>query len=98
MAVRESLDFARDLSHQLPDEGMPVRKSVLTSEAFEDEVGEDVAAVARASIEQALFFSPEAWDVYGEFQTFNEALEKLYIGEMTATQAMQWAQEGSGFR
>jgi maltose-binding protein MalE len=86
------------LSHQTPPEGMPVRKSVLDSEAFEEEVGEEMAAVTRAAIEQALFFGPEAWDIYGEFQTFSEALEKLYSGEMTASEAMHWAQEGSSFK
>jgi ABC-type glycerol-3-phosphate transport system substrate-binding protein len=86
------------LSHQPPPEGIPVRKSVLASEAFEEEVGEAVAAVARTAIEHALFLGPEAWDIYGEFQTFNEALNKLYGGEMTASQAMQWAQENSSFR
>ena len=86
------------LSHQAPPEGMPVRKSVLASEAFEKEVGEEMAAVARTSIEHALFLGPKAWDIYGEFQTFNEALNKLYSGEMTASEAMYWAQEGSSFK
>ena len=86
------------LSHQLPPEGMPVRKSVLASEAFEDQVGAEMAAVARAAIEQALFFGPQAWDIYGQFRTFDEALEKVYSGEMTASQAMQWAQGESRFR
>jgi multiple sugar transport system substrate-binding protein len=86
------------LTHQVPPYGMPVRKSLLESEAFEDEVGEDVAAVARHSIEHALLLSPEAWEIYGQFQTFDEALARIFSGRATALEAMQWAQETSGFK
>ena len=86
------------LTHQIPPYGMPVRKSLLESKEFEDEVGEDVAAVARYSIDHALLLSPEAWEIYGQFQTFSEALERIYAGQSTALEAMQWAQEKSAFK
>ncbi|MBN1584389.1 MAG: extracellular solute-binding protein [Anaerolineae bacterium] len=86
------------LTHQVPPYGMPARKSVAESKGFEDMVGKDVAAVARASVEHALFFSPAGWDIYGTFQIFNEALEKLYSGKMTAQQVMEWAQQQSQYK
>jgi multiple sugar transport system substrate-binding protein len=86
------------LTRQIPRYGVPVRKSLIASEAFENEVGADVAAVARTSVEHALLFSPAAWDIYGTFQIFNEALAKLYGGEVTALEAMSWAQEKSQYK
>jgi ABC-type glycerol-3-phosphate transport system substrate-binding protein len=71
---------------------MPVRKSLAESKTFEDEVGKDVAAVARTSVENALLFSPSGWDIYGMFPIFNEAIEKIISGQMSAQEAMEWAQ------
>ena len=93
-ACWEWVDF---LARQIPRDGMPARRSLVESEAFEDEVGKDVAAVARASIEHALLFGPAGWDIYGSFQTFNEALSMIYSGEVSAAEAMEWAQERSQF-
>lgn len=86
------------LTHQVPPRGIPARRSVLASQAFEDEVGADVAAAARASAEHVLLLSDEAWEIYGQFQTFNEALNMIYSGQATAAEAMTWAQEKSQFR
>jgi multiple sugar transport system substrate-binding protein len=86
------------LTHQVPPYGIPARASVLASEAFEDEVGQDVAAAARASAEHVLLLSDEAWEIYGQFQTFDEALERIYGGMATPAEAMQWAQEKSVFK
>jgi ABC-type glycerol-3-phosphate transport system substrate-binding protein len=86
------------LTRQVPPYGMPARKSLAESKDFEDTVGQDVSVVARASVEHALFFSPAGWDIYGTFQIFNEALEKLYSGNTTAQQAMEWAQQQSQYK
>jgi len=86
------------LTHQVPLEGIPARRSVLESQEFEDQVGEDVAAAARVSVEHVLLLSDEAWEIYGQFQTFNEALNMIYSGQATASEAMLWAQEKSQFR
>jgi multiple sugar transport system substrate-binding protein len=86
------------LTRQVPLYGMPARKSVADSKDFEDLVGKDVASVARMSVGHALFFSPSGWDIYGTFQIFNEALSGLYSGQMTAQQAMEWAQEKSQYK
>jgi multiple sugar transport system substrate-binding protein len=86
------------LTHQVPPEGIPARRSVLESEAFEHQVGQDVADAARVSIEHVLLLSDEAWEIYGQFQTFNEALNMIYSGQASAGDAMLWAQEKSHFR
>jgi ABC-type glycerol-3-phosphate transport system substrate-binding protein len=86
------------LTHQVPPSGIPVRKSLLASEDFEDEVGKDVAAAARVSVDHVLLWSSEAWEIYGQFQTFDEALHMIYGGQATASEAMQWAQQKSHFR
>lgn len=94
-ACWEWIDF---LTRQVPQNGMPARRSVAESEAFADQVGKDVADVASRSIEHAVLFSPAGWDIYGSFQIFNEALEKIYGEEMTPLEAMAWAQERSQYK
>jgi ABC-type glycerol-3-phosphate transport system substrate-binding protein len=94
-ACWEWIDY---LTRQTPRSGMPARKSIVDSKAFEEEVGQDVAQVARDSVEHALLFSPKGWDIYGTFQILNEALEKIYGGDMTAQQAMEWAQQQSQYK
>jgi multiple sugar transport system substrate-binding protein len=89
------IDF---LTRQVPLYGMPVRKSLVESKTFEDEVGQDVAAVARASVEHALLFSPAGWDIYGTFQIFGEAVEKINSGRVSAQEAMEWAQATSQYK
>jgi ABC-type glycerol-3-phosphate transport system substrate-binding protein len=86
------------LTHQVPPYGVPIRASVLASQEFEDQVGQDVAAAARTSIEHVLLLSDEAWEIYGQFQTFSEALARIYSGMATPYEAMQWAQETSQFK
>lgn len=83
------------LTRHVPLRGVPARKSVLASKAFENEVGKEVAVVARTSIEHALFFSPAGWDVYGAFQIYREAMEKIISGQTNAYEAMKWAQDKS---
>jgi ABC-type glycerol-3-phosphate transport system substrate-binding protein len=89
------IDF---VTRQVPLYGMPVRKSLAESKTFEDEVGKDVAAVARASVEYALLFSPAGWDLYGTFQIFDEAVEKINGGWLSAQEAMEWAQQTSQYK
>lgn len=86
------------LTRQVPLAGAPPRQSVLEDEAFDEQAGQDVAAVARASIEHALFLSPAAWDIYGTFQLFDEAVNKVTGGSTTAVEAMDWAQERSQYK
>lgn len=81
------------LTRQIPPYGMPVRSPLVESKGFEDEVGKDVAAVARSSIEHALFFSPSGWDIYGSLYFFNEAIHKVIGLGMSAQEAMEWAQQ-----
>jgi ABC-type glycerol-3-phosphate transport system substrate-binding protein len=86
------------LTHQVPIDGIPARTSVLESETFEDEAGEDVAAAARASVEGMVLLSNAAWEIYGQFYTFGEALNMIYSGQASAGEAMIWAQDKSQFK
>ena len=86
------------LTRQSPRNGMPARKSVTESKEFEDQVGKDVAAVARMSIEHALFLDPSGWEIYGTFQILNEALRKVLGGTDSAQDAMEWAQQTSQYK
>jgi ABC-type glycerol-3-phosphate transport system substrate-binding protein len=86
------------LTRQAPLEGAPPRRSILEGEAFEERAGKDVAAVARASIEHALYLSPAGWDIYGTFQLFDEAMNKVTGGTATALEAMAWAQDRSQYK
>ena len=86
------------LTHQVPPVGVPARRSVLESQEFEDQVGADVAAAARASVDSVILLSAEAWEIYGQFQTFNEALNMIYSGQASAYEAMSWAQQKSRFK
>ncbi len=86
------------LTRQVPLDGAPPRQSVLEDKAFEEQAGKDVAEVARASIEHALYLSPAGWDIYGTFQIFDEAIAKVTGGTATAVEAMAWAQERSQYK
>jgi len=86
------------LPRQVPLGGAPPRQSVIESKAFEEHAGEDVAAVARASIEHALYLSPAGWDIYGTFQIFDEAIAKVTGGTASAAEAMDWAQGRSQYK
>ena len=51
-----------------------------------------------ATAGNVMLLSNEAWEIYGQFQIFDEALEQIYSGKVSASQAMQWAQEKSTFK
>jgi len=86
------------LTHQVPLDGAPPRQSVVESKAFEEQAGKDVADVARASIEHALFLSPAGWDIYGTFQLFTEAMHKVTGSDVAPLEALDWAQERSQYK
>ena len=45
-----------------------------------------------------MLLSNEAWEIYGQFYTFGEALNMIYSGQATAGEAMVWAQDKSQFK
>ena len=84
------------LSEQMPYRTMPARKSLAESSAYDDLVGAEVAAVARASMADAHILSPWAVD---EFETaleaFRSALEDILQGFKTPAEAMTEAQRAA---
>jgi multiple sugar transport system substrate-binding protein len=83
------------LSNEIPPGLIPARTALLESKAYEDQVGFDVASVATASLEDAQIIS--FWTLFmrfgSEMQTFVRAIEKIQRGELTAEEAMDWAQD-----
>jgi multiple sugar transport system substrate-binding protein len=76
------------LNEYLPPYVMPARRSLAESAAFEERVGPQVAAVARASIENALIVSDMPARLEGDFEGFVEALEAILNGSTTAMEAL----------
>jgi ABC-type glycerol-3-phosphate transport system substrate-binding protein len=81
------------LSQRLPPGMMPARKSLAESRAYEQLVGDDVAAVARASVDGALMFSPRLFQAGGWFFPFNSAVDAVAEGRSTAGEALTRAQQ-----
>jgi len=86
------------LSEQVPYRFMPARRSLAESSAYEDQVGAEVAAVARASMEHAYILTPPAGlDQFEEaIEAFVDALEDILQGNKTPLEAMTEAQQRAG--
>jgi ABC-type glycerol-3-phosphate transport system substrate-binding protein len=86
------------LSEQEPYRLMPARRSLAESSAYEDRVGAEVAAVARASMEHAFVLTlPADLDQHeGAVETFEDALEDILQGRKTPLEAMTEAQQKAG--
>jgi ABC-type glycerol-3-phosphate transport system substrate-binding protein len=81
------------LSQRIPYRLMPARKSLAESTAYGQLVGEDVAIVARASMENAVLINLIA---FAEFEddmgVLAEAVGEVIDENMTPEEAMEWAQ------
>jgi multiple sugar transport system substrate-binding protein len=81
------------LSEQTTYRLMPARRSLAESTAYEGRVGDEVAAVARASMENAVVVSPRIWTDYGPAtRIFERAVGRILDGDATPQEAMDWAQ------
>ena len=80
------------LSRQMPSSMIPSRKSVAESTAYEQQVGSEVASVARASIENAELVSPELAEFGENLDLFFRALDNIINERSTPEEAMSWAQ------
>ena len=82
------------LSRETPAGPIPVRKSVLESETYEQRVGGEAVAVAIASLEDAEIIS--YWTLFTGFRSemgvLERAVEQIIRGDSTAQEAMDWAQ------
>lgn len=87
------------LSEQMPSDAryplrlMPARKSLAESAAYEQRVGSDVAAVARASVESAVLLSPRLVEFGGVWGILWRALDAIISGHSTPEEAMVSAQQ-----
>lgn len=81
------------LSKQIPHRLMPARKSLAQSNAYEQQVGDDIAAVARASMESAVMITPDLAEFEEAMDVFYAAVEEVINGRSTPEEAMSWAQQ-----
>lgn len=86
------------LSKQIPNRRTPVRRSLIGSSAYERKVGEDIAAVARASLEDALLLSPKLAEFEEALGVFEQALDAILDERATPREAMTQAQRRSPFK
>jgi multiple sugar transport system substrate-binding protein len=81
------------LSEQVHYRLVPARRSVAESAAYEDAVGDEVAAVARASMEHAIIINSAALSQFERaFEAYDEALRDILQGHQTPMEAMSEAQ------
>jgi multiple sugar transport system substrate-binding protein len=82
------------LSQHMPYRLMPARKELADSIAYGQLVGEDIAAVVRASMEDAVLINLMAFvEFEGDMDTFASAVREVIDGDSTAREAMDWAQQ-----
>lgn len=81
------------LSEQLPARQIPPRRSLAESDAYVAQVGGDIAAVARASLESAMLFSPRVFEFEDEIEILGEALYAAVNGDLPPQDALSMAQE-----
>lgn len=82
------------LSGQAREYSAPVRRSVAESTEFQELVGGDIAAAARATLENGLVFWPPS--AYTRFERdlgiLEMAISDILVGRSTAQEAADWAQ------
>jgi multiple sugar transport system substrate-binding protein len=91
-------EWLKFLDAQGPLHQMSPRRSVMASEAYEQRVGKEAAAVARASIENALILSAVHLASGKMWMAYTDAVENALSGKLTPEEAMQRAQRQSPVR
>jgi multiple sugar transport system substrate-binding protein len=82
------------LSQQMPYRLMPARKALAESSAYGQRVGQDVAAVARASMENAVLINLLAFAEFeGDMENFARAVGEVIDETSTPQAAMDWVQQ-----
>ncbi|MBM4457813.1 MAG: extracellular solute-binding protein [Chloroflexi bacterium] len=75
---------------------VPPRKSVAASKAYEQQVGSELASIARASVTNAVLIRPTDLEKFAAVvDLFGKALKSVVDGQATAQEAMQRAQQSS---
>lgn len=86
------------LSRQMPERTIPVRKSLLQSDEYENRMGSVLADVARVSMQNALLLSPNLAHFEDAFNGFNQAYEAVMSGKSSPEEALNRAQQQSKFK
>jgi multiple sugar transport system substrate-binding protein len=86
------------VSGKLPNRHTPVRRSLAEGLDYEEKVGAEVAAVARASLDGALLLSPELAEFEDALGLFEQAFRAIMDQRSTPMEAMNWAQQQSRFK
>jgi len=82
------------LSRQTPSRLAPVRRSVAESAAYEQQVGADVAAAVRASVEHAILIPPDLMEQYEKLgRLWAKAVDEILSGKSSAREALTRAQQ-----
>jgi ABC-type glycerol-3-phosphate transport system substrate-binding protein len=86
------------LSSQMPNGLTPARRTLAESVDYEQRVGEAVAEVAQASMEDAILLSPELVEYEQALEVFANAFQAVLDRRSSAEEAMNWAQQQSAFK
>ena len=76
------------LSRQPPESNFPARRSVAASESYVRRAGEEIAAVAAASMEDAVLISPRMVRFSAPMQKLFYAFNRIADGRATVTEAL----------
>jgi ABC-type glycerol-3-phosphate transport system substrate-binding protein len=92
---RECWQWIAFLSGQVPERLVPARKSLVASSAYEQQVGSDVAAAVRQSMEGQLLMAPASvpQELEQAMEKFGEAIGTIVDGSSTPLEAMEWVQQ-----
>lgn len=86
------------LCEQMPLYTMPARRSLVESAAYEEMVGPEVAAVARASMENMLFVGGGRAGFDPNMMAFFQALYEIADGNVTALEALTELQRQAEYK
>jgi ABC-type glycerol-3-phosphate transport system substrate-binding protein len=86
------------LSGKIPNHLTPARRTLAESADYEQQVGESVAQVARASMQDAILLSPELVEYEQALEVFGAAYQAVLEGRSSAEEALNWAQQQSTFK
>ena len=82
------------LSEQIPPFVLPARRSLAESAEYTEQVGDEIATVARTSIEDALIVPDiQITDLGQEVEGLGEALVEIMNGTVTALEALTALQQ-----
>ena len=76
----------------MPFRLIPARQSLLESADYEKQVGNDYAAVARASMDRAIHAPAMPDEIAGIFDLFGEAVNNIVSDDLPPQEAMDWVQ------